>query len=108
MPFVLGFETALPRISYVARAGRGVDADNIGPRGEYRFYDMGEVTVTQDCFVELNTYWFQANISEAYVEGSFNKAKVYASLKFQGPTFYPDDKASKNQVWCDRIVVVQE
>ena len=108
LPFVLSFETALPRISYVKRVGRGVDADNIGLRGEYRFYDMGKVTVTQDCFVELNTYWFQANISEAYVEGSFNKARVYASLKFQGPAFYPDDKASKNQVWCDRIVVVQE
>ncbi len=108
MPFVIAFETALPRVSYVPKIGRGVDAENIGPRGEYRFYDMGSLTVTPDCFVEFNTYWFQANISEAYVEGSFNKAKVYASLKFQGPTFYPDDKASKNKVWCDRIVVVQE
>ena len=35
-------------------------------------------------------------------------AKVYASLKFQGPTFYPDDTVNKNQVWCDRVVVVQE
>jgi hypothetical protein len=70
---------------------------------------MGELTVTRDCYVRLgDTYWFQANISEAYVEGSFNKARVYASLKFQGPAFYPEDVGGKNQVWCDRVVVVQE
>jgi hypothetical protein len=70
---------------------------------------MGELTVTSDCYVRFgDSYWFQANISGAYVEGSFNKAKVYASLKFQGPAFYPEDKGSKNEVWCDRLVVVQE
>ena len=70
---------------------------------------MGNLVVTQDCYVRFgDSYWFQANISGAYVEGSFNKARVYASLKFQGPAFYPDDKDGRNQVWCDRIVVVQE
>ena len=109
LPFVSGFQTALPSASVVPKVGRGVDAENIGPRGKYKFYDMGSVTVTPDCFLRLsNSWWFQANISEAYVPGSFNKAKVYASLKFQGPAFYPDDKAGKNQVWCDRIVVVME
>ena len=108
LPFVMRFQTMLPSKTYVRKAGRGVDADNIGARGEYRFYDMGAITVTPDCYVELNTYWFQANVSEAYVAGSFNKARVYASLKFQGPAFYADDAGSKNQVWCDRIVVVQE
>ena len=109
MPFVVGFDTVLPGKTHKACIGRGVDADNIGPRGEYRFYDMGELTVTQDCYIRLgDTYWFQANISEAFVAGTFNKARVYASLKFRGPVFYPDDKTGKNQVWCDRIVVVRE
>jgi hypothetical protein len=109
MPFVMGFETALPRVTHRAKIGRGVDFGNIGARGEYRFYEMGELTVTSDCYVRFgDSYWFQANISGAYVEGSFNKAKVYASLKFQGPAFYPEDKGSKNEVWCDRLVVVQE
>ena len=109
LPFVMSFSTALPTSKFVPRIGRGVDAENIGPRGKYRFYDMGELTVTRDCYVRLgDTYWFQANISEAYVEGSFNKARVYASLKFQGPAFYPEDVGGKNQVWCDRVVVVQE
>ena len=109
MPFVAGLDTVLPGPSHKGPLGRGVDAANIGPRGEYRFYEMGDVVVTQNCYVRLgDTYWFQANLSDAYVEGSFNRAKVYASLKFQGPTFYPEDTKSKNQVWCDRIVVVQQ
>ena len=109
LPFVMGFETALPSVTHRSKIGRGVDAENIGPRGEYRFYEMGDLVVTQDCYVRFgDSYWFQANISGAYVEGSFNRAKVYASLKFQGPAFYPDDKDSKNKIWCDRIVVVQE
>ena len=109
MPFVMGYETVLPAKSSRSKIGRGVDAENIGPRGEYKFYDMGELVVAQDGYVRLgNSYWFQANISGAYVEGSFNRAKVYASLKFQGPAFYPDDKDGKNKIWCDRIVVVQE
>ena len=109
MPFVTGFDTVLPNKTHRASIGRGVDADNIGPRGEYRFYDMGELVVTQDCYIRLgDTYWFQASISEAFVAGTFNKARIYASLKFKGPAFYPDDTKSKNQVWCDRVVVVRE
>ena len=107
LPFVMSFSATLPTSAFVPRIGRGVDAENIGPRGKYRFYDMGEITVTRDCYVRLGgTYWFQANVSEAYVEGSFNKARVYASLKFQGPAFYPADAGGKNHVWCDRVVVV--
>jgi hypothetical protein len=109
MPFVMGFQTSLPALTSRSKIGRGVDAENIGPRGEYKFYEMGDLVVTPDCYVRFgNSYWFQANISGAYVPGSFNRAKVYASLKFQGPVFYPEDKDSKNEIWCDRLVVVQE
>ena len=108
LPFISNLETHLPRISYTRKIGRGVDAENIGPRGEYRFYEMGRITVTPDCFVELNTWSFRVPLNAAYVEGSFNKARVFASLKFQGPAFYASDTNTPNRVWCDRVVVVRE
>ena len=108
LPFVSHLETVLPRPTYSGVLGRGVDKDNLGPRGQYRFYEMGSATVTEDCFVELNTWWFQAKIGGAYKEGSFNKVKIYASLKFQGPAFYPEESDKPNLVFCDRVVVVRE
>ena len=108
LPFISNLETRMPQISYTQKIGRGVDAENIGPRGEYRFYEMGKVTITRDCTVELNTWSFRAYLTPAYVEGSFNKARVFASLKFQGPAFYASDTNAPNRVWCDRVVVVRE
>ena len=86
----------------------GVTVTASDPRGEYRFYEMGKVTITRDCTVELNTWSFRAYLTPAYVEGSFNKARVFASLKFQGPAFYASDTNAPNRVWCDRVVVVRE
>ena len=108
LPFVSHLETVLPKPTYSDVLGHGVDRDNLGPRGQYKFYEMGSATVTKDCFIELNTWWFQAKIGGAYKEGSFNKVKIYASLKFEGPVFYPADAGKPNLVWCDRVVVVRD
>ena len=108
LPFVAGFATRLPRQGDVAKIGRGVDAGNIAPPGEYRFYDMGRVTLTRDCFVKLNSHSLRAPLNAAYVEGEFNNARIYASLKFQGPAFYPSETSGQSLAWCDIIVVVRE
>ena len=47
------------------------------------------------------------DISDAFKYGAFNKARIYASLKFQGPAFYHDDTRT-NMVFCDRVVVVRD
>ena len=107
LPFVSNLETVLPRSTYTARIGRGVDRENLGPRGQYKFYEMGTATVTKDCFVELGTWWFQAKIGEAYREGAFNRDRIFASLKFEGPAFYPDD-TRPNCILCDRVVVIRD
>jgi hypothetical protein len=41
-------------------------------------------------------------ISGAYKEGVFNKARIYASFKIKGPAFYSGDKRP-NRVFCDRV-----
>ena len=108
LPFVAHFEVRLPSQKTFMKIGRGVDSGNIAPSGEYKFYDMGRVTLTPDCFVRFNGWGLQATLNGAYVEGEFNKARIYASLKFQGPAFYPSETNAQNQVWCDRVVVVRE
>ena len=99
LPFVAGFAPRLPRQGDVAKIGRGVDAGNIAPPGEYRFYDMGRVTLTRDCFVKLNSHSLRAPLNAAYVEGEFNNARIYASLKFQGPAFYPSETSGQSLAW---------
>lgn len=108
LPFVANVETYAPRSTWTAAIGPGVTAANIGPRDEYRFYFMGSTTLTPDLHVELGSWGLRSRgISEAFTEGSFNKARIYASLKFQGPAFYLGD-TRENGVFCDRIVVVRD
>lgn len=54
--------------------------------------------------------WYQlkADIGEAYEMGSLNRVEFYASLKFEGPAFYPEDNGKSNRVYCDRIVIVKK
>ncbi|MBQ6330138.1 MAG: DUF4838 domain-containing protein [Kiritimatiellae bacterium] len=83
----------------------------LGPRGRYKFYKMGEVTLTPDCVLVIgNDSWHDllADVSAAYEEGSFNKAELWASIKFEGPAFYPEDAGKPNRVLCDRVVVVRK
>ena len=88
-----------------------VDADEIGLRGKYRFYRMGEVALTRDCVLVIgNDSWHDmlADLSAAYEEGSFNRVELWASIKFEGPAFYAEDEGKRNRVMCDRIVVVRK
>ena len=88
-----------------------VTEKNVGVRGRYKFYKMGEVTLTRDCALVIgNDSWHDllADVSAAYEEGSFNKAELWASIKFEGPAFYPEDAGKPNRVLCDRVVVVRK
>ena len=108
LPFVANVETYAPRATWTPAVGPGVTAENLGPRDAYRFYCMGRTTLTQDLHVEFGCWGLRSHgISEAFKEGAFNKARIYASLKFQGPAFYPED-TRPNKVFCDRVVIVRD
>ena len=82
----------------------------IGPRGKYKIYRVATVTLTPNCDIRLgdaNWHQIRANLGEAYEQGSLNRVEVYASLKFEGPAFYPEDKGKTDRVLCDRIIVVR-
>ena len=108
LPFVANVETYLPRSTWKAAIGPGVTAENLGARDRYKFYFMGNTTLTEDLHVEFGSWGLRSReISEAYEYGAFNKARIYASLKLQGPAFYPGD-GRPNRVYCDRVVVVRD
>ena len=88
-----------------------VTKKDLGPRGRYKFYPMGEAVLSQDCIFRMGVHdsWdIKTDVGLAWKFGSFNRAKFYASLKFEGPAFYPEDAGKPNRVLCDRVVTVTE
>ena len=109
LPFSSNIQDFTGKFSYRTNLGR-VDRNNLGPRGKYKFYNMGSAEITQDCILRVGEGWFdlKTRIGRAYVAGTFNRATFYMSLKFEGEGFYPEDKGKPNKVYCDRVVVVRE
>lgn len=84
---------------------------DLGPRGQYKVYKVAEVTLTPGCevsFGESSWYSIRASLGEAYEPGSLNQVTIYASLKFEGPAFYPEDEGKTDRVLCDRVIVVRK
>ncbi len=109
LPFKADFNDRAGK-HYYWDVGRVTEKD-LGLRGQYKFYKLGKVTLTQDCVLAIggDSWWaLLADISSAYEEGSFNKATLWASLQFEGPAFYPEDEGKPNRVLCDRVVVVRK
>jgi len=88
-----------------------VTKKNIGPRGQYKIYLVTKKFVlSPNCMLQIGEdSWFQirANLGEAYEDGSLNQVMIYASLKFEGPAFYPEDAGKTDRVLCDRVIVVK-
>ena len=88
-----------------------VTAKNIGPRGQYKIYRVTKKhTLSANCMLQIGEdSWYQirANLGDAYEDGSLNRVEIYASLKFEGPAFYPEDKGKTDRVLCDRVIVVK-
>ena len=87
------------------------EKDGLPPRGKYKFYNLGNFTLSSDCLFRFGVHdsWdFKMDVSRAWQAGTYNKASGWASLKFEGPVFYPEDAGVTNRVYCDRVVIVRE
>lgn len=84
---------------------------HLGPKGKFKIYRIhSSLTISPDCDLRIGSdSWteIRANMGEAYEMGSLNKVRVYASLKFEGPTYYPEDAGKKDKVFCDRVIIVK-
>ncbi len=93
-----------PSISWIRK-------QHLGPKGKYKFYKLHSgLTISPDCTLMIGAdSWteLRANLGEAYEMGSLNKVCIYASLKFEGPTYYPEDAGKKDKVICDRIIIIK-
>ena len=88
-----------------------LDAKNVPPRGEYKFFKLGKCQLTMDCLLRFGGTWIsdiRVDVSRAWEVGSYNDATFWISLKFEGPAFYPEDEGKPNRVYCDRVVVVRD
>ena len=108
LPFYADFEDTYNK-KYRQHIG-SVSKETLGPRGKFKFYKLGRIQLSSNCVFRMGAsdWWdFKTPIGEAYTMGVFNNADAYASLKFEGPAFYPEDAGKKNVVYCDRIVIVR-
>lgn len=109
LPFQVGFYqwTSRNPSEGVHGARLKIDLDAITP-GVYRFYELGDITVTPDCWI-----WFSAASWQTHLEvgnrifeiGENNEWRAWVSLKFDGPTY--GGTAETDSVLCDRIVLVK-
>lgn len=109
LPFRADFENFYDKYSYQIGIAH-VKKEDLGPRGQYKFYDFGKIILTPQCSFRMGTgtWWdFKTPLDNAYIEGSFGNARVFASLKFEGPLYYEEDAGKENKVYCDRVVIVR-
>ena len=88
-----------------------ITKETLGPRGKYKVYEVARIALSPNCDIRFGQdSWFsiRANLGEAYEEGSLNQVVIYASLKFEGPAFYPEDEGKTDRVLCDRVIVVRQ
>ena len=76
---------------------------------KFHFYKVGTVTISQKCRLYLMRSWFAHIQLEQFHKLGFPDKKwdLYVSLKFEGPG-YGKSKSKENNVWMDRVVLVEK
>ena len=105
LPFGFGFYDSLGEKWGIANEiqGGAVKPD------QYAVYKLGRTELTPQCLVWFTGGWIiTVPIEQFYVVGEpFIKWDIYVSMKFEGPKFGSSDKKKKNQVFCDRIILIK-
>lgn len=76
----------------------------------FHLYHLGTVTISQNCRLWLTGSWSAHVALESFHTPGFpdKKWELYVSLKFEGPDYNKKSKAKKNNVWMDRVVLVEK
>lgn len=109
-PFQLGFFQWLQKNPPKGNQGARLKLDKkqIVP-GVYTLYKLGKIVISPDCIIWFSAKSWKTNIElgdRIYEPGEDNKWNAYVSLKFDGPSY--GGKAKKDQVLCDRIILVKK
>lgn len=104
LPFTFGVrpQRGKPSVS------RSINLDEIQP-GRYRLYKLGDVALTPQSQFWMPE-WSCSTLLEIgkrlFEPGADNRWELYASLKFDGPTY--KGSAAEDRVWCDQVILVQK
>jgi len=107
LPFVFGCRPARRARSVTRSVTRSVSSAEIR-LGVYGLYKLGRVTLTPESEIWMPE-WSCSTMLEIgrrlYEPGADNCWEIYASLKFDGPTY--GGAAGADRVWCDQIIAVR-
>ncbi|MFH0797214.1 MAG: DUF4838 domain-containing protein [Candidatus Omnitrophota bacterium] len=104
LPFNLGYYDGTTK----RQLPRNITKDEICSSG-YNLYKIGRTTLNEQCLVWISSSWwigFPA-ISACYDSDDPEKEwDIYASLRFEGPTYPHGPKSTVDRVFVDRVVLV--
>jgi len=75
----------------------------------FHLYKLGTSGISPQTVVWMSKTWFpNVQIGQCAESGNpFKQFDIYVSLKFEGPAYDAKSKASKNQVFCDNIILIE-
>ena len=102
LPFTFGYYDAITRRQVHVRVQRH---QIVSPA--YRLYKVARTTLNERCRVWI-TWWIGFPLGPFFdVDRPGRQWDIYASLRFEGPTYPHGQKGNVDRVYVDRVVLVQ-
>lgn len=103
LPFNLGYYDLITK----RQLHRNITENEISSSG-YNLYKIGRTTLNEQCYVWISLSWaIQIPVSAFYdVQNPKKEWDIYASLRFEGPTYPHGEKGTVDRVFVDRVVLV--
>ncbi len=106
LPFTLGFYDELNKKFVIHN--RKITKEEI-VIDQFHLYKLGRAALSAQCLVWLTSTWRASVALGSFQEmgNPFKEWDIYVSLKFEGPGYSSQSKAKEDNVWCDRVVLVE-
>lgn len=103
LPFNLGYYDRITE----RQLHRNITKNEISSSG-YNLYKIGRTTLNEQCLVWIGASWVpQFPVSAFYdVQDPGKEWDIYASLRFEGPSYPHGQKGKVDRVFVDRVVLV--
>lgn len=84
-----------------------VDASKSAP-GRYELYFVAKTSIPRGGLLAFDSWWgVSVSLAPYYPEGDeFREFEIWASLKFEGPSFGSAPADGKDRMFCDRIFLI--
>ncbi|MFA6101727.1 MAG: DUF4838 domain-containing protein [Victivallaceae bacterium] len=106
LPFTLGLYDQINKKHLLAN--KSIDQQDI-IIDKFHLYKLGTSSISPQTLAWMSKTW-EPNVQVgqfAEAGNPFKQFDIYMSLKFEGPAYSAKSKASKNQVFCDGIILIE-